>query len=157
MIDLVGFLVPSERTREARYVLTVCAWMLSPMCFAQQVTAEGATATVAEATGGVTATVPTRILAIGHLSANATGSVLRPVLAREVSDTLRLYLSGKIDQWYFKPDDNAVVFILNVTDIQQAHNLLAQLPLGRAGLMEFELIRLAPLEPLGMLLPKASQ
>jgi hypothetical protein len=111
-----------------------------------------AAVTANEATGGAGATAPTKILAIGRLTAKATGGTLKPVLPQEVRDTVKLYLAGKIDQWYFKPDDAGVVFVLNVTDVKQAHDLLRQLPLGRAGLMEFELIRLAPLQPLGMLI-----
>lgn len=131
-----------------------CPVILCSVSLAQQVPAPRAAATAAEATGGVAATEPTKILAIGRLTKTATGGALKPVLPSEVDETVRLYLAGKIEQWYFKPDDSAVVFILNLTDTKQAHDLLAQLPLGRAGLMEFELIRLAPLQPLGMLLAK---
>ena len=41
-----------------------------------------------------------------------------------------------------------VVFILNVTDLAAAHEMLEKLPLGQANLMGFELIPLGPLAPL---------
>jgi hypothetical protein len=66
----------------------------------------------------------------------------------------RLYLVGKIDQWFFKTDESGVVLIMNLADPHEAHELLEQLPLGRAGMMEFELIPLGPLKPLGLLLSK---
>lgn len=44
-----------------------------------------------------------------------------------------------------------VVFILNVTDINAAHEMLEQLPLGKAHLMTFELTPLGPLNPLRVL------
>jgi hypothetical protein len=69
-------------------------------------------------------------------------------------ETARLYLAGKIDQWFFKTDESGVVLIMNLTDPLEAHELLEQLPLGRAGMMEFELIPLGPLKPLGLLLGK---
>jgi hypothetical protein len=44
-----------------------------------------------------------------------------------------------------------VAFILNVTDPAAAHEMLEKLPLGQAHLMSFELIPLAPLNPLRQL------
>jgi hypothetical protein len=157
MTHSLGLLVPYPPRLAKLLVLVACSLMLCPLCFAQQSGAPNAAATAAEATGGVTATAPTKILAIGRLTTNASGAALKPILPSEVRETVRLYLAGKIEQWYFKPDDSAVVFILNLTDIKEAHDLLAQLPLGRAGFMEFELIRLAPLQPLGMLLSKQTR
>jgi hypothetical protein len=43
---------------------------------------------------------------------------------------------------------------MNVTDPAEAHKLLEDLPLGRAGMMTFELIPMGPLWPLGLLLPE---
>jgi hypothetical protein len=148
MIKSAEFLREHPSRLWAVIAFTTCSLAVAPLAFSQQ----SAAATAAEATGGIAATPTTRILAIGHLTAKASGSALKPILHREVSETVRLYLNGQIEQWYFKPDDSAVVFILNLTDPKQAHDLLAQLPLGRAGLMEFDFVRLAPLQPLGMLL-----
>ncbi len=98
-------------------------------------------------------TVPTtKLLAIGTFTAKATQDVLKPVLPSEVRDTVRLYLAGKIDQWFIKQDQSGVVFLMNVTDAKEAHELLDKLPLGRAGLMEFQLIPLGPISPLRVLL-----
>ena len=99
----------------------------------------------------------TKLLAIGTLTAKATPQALRPILPLEVRDTVRLYLAGKIDQWYFKTDQSGVVFIMNVTDPAEAHRLLETLPLGQAGMMEFQLIPLGPLRPLGLLLGEPSK
>ena len=98
-------------------------------------------------------TTTTKILAIGHLTEKALNNDERkPVMAREVPATLRLYLDGKIEQWWVKPDRSGVVFILNLTDTTEAHDLLETLPLGVAGMMEFDLIPLGPLSPLRLLL-----
>ncbi len=97
--------------------------------------------------------VPTiKLLAIGSFTAKASPDVWRPILPSEMRETARLYLAGKIDQWYLKHDQSGVVFILNVTDPKQAHELLDKLPLGQAGLMEFQMIPLGPLSPLRTLL-----
>jgi hypothetical protein len=93
----------------------------------------------------------TRILAIGRLTSKSTPGAVGAVLPQEVRDTVKLYLEGKIDQWYVRKDQASVVFILNMTDVNEARNTLAQLPLGRADLMEFDLIPLGPLSPLAAL------
>jgi len=94
----------------------------------------------------------TRILAIGRLTSGTTRDTLKPVLPQEVRDTVRLYLAGKIDQWFVRRDQNGVVFIMNATTVAEAHAMLEKLPLGQAKLMEFELIPLGPLSPLGLLI-----
>jgi hypothetical protein len=157
MISTVKFLIAHPRRVLTLMALTAGSLTACPVSFAQETATPSAAATAAEATGGVAAAATTKILAIGRLTAKATGGALKPILPSEVRETVRLYLNGKIEQWYFKPDDSAVVFILNLADIKQAHDLLAQLPLGQAGLMEFDLIRLAPLQPLGMLLTKPTR
>lgn len=95
----------------------------------------------------------TRILAIGRLNAPPTPDQRKLLASREVPDTVRLYLAGKIDQWYSIQNDNGVVFILNVSSVEEASTLLEALPLGQAKLMTFQLIPLGPLRPLALLLP----
>lgn len=102
--------------------------------------------------GGLPAVPTTKVLAIGHLVAPLTPEQRRGILPKEVPDTVRLYLSGKIDQWYVRQDGKGVVFLLNVTSVEEAHTLLEQLPLGQAKLMEFDLMPLGPLSPLRVLL-----
>ena len=107
---------------------------------------------------GAAPPVPTtRILAIGRLTANATPAATGWILPQEVRATTRLYLAGKIDQWYIRPDETAVVFILNLSDEKEAHDLMDTLPLGQAGLMKFEFIPLGPLSPLRLLLSEPSK
>ena len=99
------------------------------------------------------APVPTtKLLAIGSFTAKATPASWRPVLPAEVRETVRLYLAGKIDQWFVKQDQSGVVFLMNVTDPAEARALLEQLPFGPAGLMTFQLIPLGPISPLRLLL-----
>ena len=98
-------------------------------------------------------TVPTtKILAVGRWTPKATADGVRPVLPAEVRDTVRLYLDGVIDQWFIQQDNSGVVFLLNVTDTDKARALLEKLPLGQAGLMEFQLTQLGPVSPLASLI-----
>ncbi len=100
----------------------------------------------------VSAVPTTRILAIGTLSGNRQSDAFRQVMPREVRETVDLYLKGKIDQWYVKQDQSGVVFILDVTSVEEARAMLEALPLGQAGLMHFDLTPLGPLNPLRMLI-----
>lgn len=90
----------------------------------------------------------TKVLAIGSFTSKATPKVWMPLIPREARETAELYFAGKIDQWYLKQDQSGVVFVMNVTDPKDANALLEKLPLGQAGLMEFQYIPLGPLAPL---------
>jgi hypothetical protein len=96
-------------------------------------------------------TPTTRILAIGAVNPGVDPATVRSILPTEVRETVKLYLDGKIDQWFSLQDRRGVAFILNVTDAAAAHDMLEKLPFGQAHLMSFELIPLAPLNPLRQL------
>jgi hypothetical protein len=99
-------------------------------------------------------TVPTtKVLAIGKLNAPPTPEQFKMLASKEVPGTVRLYLAGKIDQWYSLQNANGVVFILNVSSVEEAHALIEVLPLGQAKLMTFDFYPLGPLTPLALLLP----
>jgi hypothetical protein len=111
-------------------------------------------ASAAEGSSASLLAVPTtKLLAIGTFTAKGTPQQWKPILPAEVRDTVRFYLDGKIDQWFLKQDQSGVVFLMNVTDPNEARGLLAKLPLGQAGLMEFELVPLGPIAALRVLLP----
>lgn len=107
-------------------------------------------------TASSTPTPTTKILAIGTLNAGVDPAAARAILPTEVRETVKLYLAGKIDQWYSLQGRPGVAFLLNVTDVATAHAMLEELPLGQAHLMSFELIPLGPLNPLRQLLGPAT-
>src|SRR5262245_58566323 len=118
------------------------------------------TASVLIASAGVsmaqTAPMPTtpatKILAIGTFPTGTDMQLVQRILPTEARETTQLYLEGKIDQFYSLKDRAGVAFILNVTDVSQAHEMLEALPLGKAHLMTFSLLPIGPLSPLGKLL-----
>jgi hypothetical protein len=106
-----------------------------------------------DAPNGAFPAVPTtKILAIGRFLAPLTPEQKKAILPKEVPDTVRLFLAGKIDQWWSRQDGKGPVFLMNVTSVEEARTLLATLPLDQARLMEFDLIELGPLGPLHLLL-----
>ena len=103
------------------------------------------------------ATPITKILAIGTFPPGTDMQRVQHILATEVRETAQLYLEGKIDQWYSLQDRAGVVFVLNVTDVNQAHEMLEALPLGKAHLMTFSFLPIGPLKPLSKLLNQPAQ
>jgi hypothetical protein len=88
----------------------------------------------ASATGSVGGFPPvpaTKILAIGRFLAPLTPEQRKAILPSEVPDTLRLYLAGKIDQWWFRQDGKGPVFLMNVTSVEEARALLTDVAFGR--------------------------
>jgi hypothetical protein len=74
------------------------------------------------------------------------------VLPDEVRETVKLYLDGRIQQWYSRSDGRGVMFIVNASDVAAAKALMDGLPLSKANLANFEFTPLGPLSPLRVLL-----
>lgn len=99
----------------------------------------------------------TKIIAIGSLTPTATPEAVSAVLPEEVRETVKLSLAGKIEQWNVRTDKSGVVFVLNLTNVEDARDMFAKMPLDKAGLMTFEFIPVGPLSPLALLLDKPAQ
>jgi len=98
----------------------------------------------------------TKILAIGSLTAPISSDEMKTTMPNEVRATVELYFEGKIDQWWSRQDGKGVVFLLNVTSIEEADSMLGKLPLGVAKKMTFQLLQLGPVNPLHILLREQS-
>jgi hypothetical protein len=81
------------------------------------------------------------------------------VLPEEVRATVRLYLDGRIRQWFSRSDGKGVMFILDSKDVAEAAAVMEQLPLAKEKLADYEFTPLSPLAPLSVLLaaPPAGQ
>lgn len=94
----------------------------------------------------------TAVLTMLTIKPDADRSKIPGVMPQEIRDTVRLYLDGKIQQWYARADGRGVMFILSVATIADAKALTDTLPLSKAGLATFEYTALTPLTPLRILL-----
>jgi len=74
------------------------------------------------------------------------------VLPDEVRATVKLYLDGKIQQWYSLSDGSGVVLILNCASVAEAKAVTDLLPLSKANLANFEYTAVGPLMPLRLLI-----
>jgi hypothetical protein len=93
-----------------------------------------------------------QILAIDKIAEGVTAEVLEPHLPEELAATIELYLKEKIRTFYFRKDRVGVVFILECENIQEARETLSTLPMVERNLLNFDLIPIGPLMPLGRLL-----
>jgi hypothetical protein len=73
------------------------------------------------------------------------------VMPTEVRQTVQLYLSGKIREWFSRADGRGAVFLLETKDVSEAHAIMEGLPLAKQNLMDHEYIAVGPLVPLRLL------
>jgi len=92
-----------------------------------------------------------KVMAVGSINP-LTPEQRQQYMPKEVPDTLRLYLDGKIEQFWFRKDAAGVIFLMNVDSVEQAKAALDALPLTAAKLMKFDLMPVGPLAPLGLLI-----
>ena len=75
------------------------------------------------------------------------------IVSDEVRATLRLYLDGKIREWFARSDGNGVILIMDAKkNVAEAQALVESLPLARAHLVDLQGTELSPLTPLARLL-----
>ena len=70
----------------------------------------------------------------------------------EIRQTVRLYLNGKIREWYSRGDGRGAIFLLDTRDVAEAHAIMEDLPLARQHLIDHEYIAVGPLLPLRLLM-----
>jgi hypothetical protein len=75
----------------------------------------------------------------------------------EIRATVKLYLDGKIREWYSRGDGKGVVFLVDAKTEEDARTLMESLPLAKEQLMEHQYIPVGPLMPLRALNPAALQ
>jgi hypothetical protein len=79
------------------------------------------------------------------------------VMPSEIRETVKLYLDGKIRQWYSRGDGKGVIFLIDAKTEDEARAVMETLPLSKAQLVNHEYIPVGPLMPLGLLAPGAQQ
>jgi hypothetical protein len=93
-----------------------------------------------------------KVLAVGSIVKPVTPEQRQTIMPREVPATLKLYLEGKIEQYWYRQDAPGVVFLMNVESMEDASAAVNALPLAEGGFAQFELMAVGPLAPLGLLI-----
>lgn len=99
----------------------------------------------------------TAVLVIETPRAGVTAQQIMPVIPEEIRATVRLYLDGKIREWYSRGDGRGVIFLIDAKTEDEARAVMETLPLAKAHLMDHEYIPVGPLMPLRALDPGALQ
>jgi hypothetical protein len=73
------------------------------------------------------------------------------VMPSEIQATVRLYLDGKIREWYSRGDGKGVVILVDAKSEDEARGIIETLPLSREHLMDHQYVPVGPLMPLRML------
>jgi hypothetical protein len=93
----------------------------------------------------------TAVIASLTVKAGVTREQVMAVMSTEIRQTVQLYLSGKIRQWYSRGDGRGAIFVLDCKDVSEAEAIMEDLPLARQNLMDHEYVAVGPLLPLRLL------
>jgi hypothetical protein len=99
----------------------------------------------------------TEVMVIMTAKAGVTRQQIMNVMPAEIRATVKLYLDGKIRQWYSKGDGRGVVVFVDVKTVDEAHEIIDALPLSKENLMDHEYIPVGPLLPLAGLISGGAQ
>lgn len=94
----------------------------------------------------------TAVLVIQTPRQGVTVSQVMAVIPDEIRATVKLYLDGKIREWYSRGDGKGVVFLVDAQTEDQARAIMETLPLAKEQLMSHEYIPVGPLMPMRALL-----
>ena len=99
----------------------------------------------------------TAVLVIETAKQGVTAQQIMAVIPAEIRATVKLYLDGKIQQWYSRGNGKGVVFLVDAKTEDEARALMETLPLAKEQLMDHQYIPVGPLMPLRALNPGALQ
>ncbi len=121
-------------------------------------------ASVAQSQSGQSSGVPsvaipktTEVLVILTPRQGVTADQIMAVIPAEIRATVKLYLDGKIRQWYSRGDGKGVVFMIDAKTEDEARAIVETLPLAKEHLMDHQYVPVGPLMPLRALNPGAFQ
>jgi hypothetical protein len=121
-------------------------------------------ASIAQSQSGVASGVPsvaipktTEVLVIQTPKQGVTAQQVLAVIPAEIRATVKLYLDGKIREWYSRGDGKGVVFLVDAKTDDEARAMMETLPLAKEQLMDHEYVPVGPLMPLRALLGPGAQ
>ena len=99
----------------------------------------------------------TAVLVIQTPKKGVTPSQIMAVIPEEIRATVKLYLDGKIREWYSRGDGKGVIFLVDVKTEDEARAIMETLPLAKEQLMDDQYIPVGPLMPLRALVGPGAQ
>ena len=101
---------------------------------------------------GVPSPKTTEVMVVLTAKQGVTREQIMNIMPAEVRATVKLYLDGKIRQWYSRGDGKGVIFLIDAKTVDEAHAVIETLPLSKENLMDHEYIPVGPLMPLTVLI-----
>jgi len=101
---------------------------------------------------GVPTLKTTEVMVILTARQGVSRHQIMKIMPAEIRATVKLYLDGRIRQWYSRGDGRGVILFLDVKSVVEAHAIMDTLPLSKENLMDHEYIAVGPLMPLSALL-----
>src|SRR5262249_31145391 len=99
----------------------------------------------------------TGVLVIQTAKQGVTPQQVMAVMPSEIRATVKLYLDGKIRQWYSRGDGEGVVFLVDAKTEDEARAIMETLPLAKEQLMDHQYVPVGPLMPLRALMGQGAQ
>ena len=114
----------------------------------------GATSMPHQAVAQAQASSPTitGVMVIVTVKAGVTREQVMAVMPAEIRQTVQLYLSGKIREWYSRGDGRGVILLMDTKDLAEAQTVMEGLPLAKEKIVDHEYIAIGPLLPLRLLM-----
>src|SRR5216684_527268 len=103
---------------------------------------------------GVPSPKTTEVMVILMAKEGVTRQQIMNIMPAEVRATVKLYLDGKIRQWYSRGDGKGVIFVIDAKTVEEAHAAIDAMPLSKEHLVDHEYIPVGPLMPLTALLAR---
>jgi hypothetical protein len=96
----------------------------------------------------------TEVMVILTVKDGVTRQQIMSIMPAEVRATVKLYLDGKIRQWYSRGDGKGVIFLIDAKTVEEAHAAIDAMPLSKEHLVDHEYIPVGPLMPLAALIAR---
>jgi len=90
----------------------------------------------------------TEVIVIETPKQGVTPQQVMAVIPEEIKATVKLYLDGKIRQWYSRGDGKGVVFVVDAKTEDEARAIMETLPLAKEHLIDHQYVPVGPLMPL---------
>ena len=94
----------------------------------------------------------TDVLVILTARQGVTRQQIMSVMPAEIRATVKLYLDGRIRQWYSRGDGRGVILLIDAKTVDEAHAFIDAMPLSKENLVDHEYIPVGPLMPLAALI-----
>ena len=96
----------------------------------------------------------TEVMVILTAKEGVTRQQIMNIMPAEVRATVKLYLDGKIRQWYSRGDGRGVILLIDAKTVEEAHIAIEAMPLSKENLVDHEYVAVGPLIPLAALLSR---